>query len=719
MPKRDFLQAAFSGGEQSPLLAARGDIKGYYQAGAQMKNLVPLPYGGFESRPGMPYVGRVRRILEEITVTEPMLTAPLAQAGTLDELVDGDDATLAVFNVPAAPWPKPFFTIDLGAATVIAAVDIVAYKTTALASGPNLVAVETSPDAVTWTALDGPRDIDVLTRTRRFALAPQVSRTCRYIRFVVVGAGIVGQTTIGRVRVWREGATASAVKLFAHKVTDDTGYIVALTDRNAEIYKNGNRVASVPTNVAHAQVPDVNTASSLDTFLTFHPDCQPWRLFRQGSDDEWDGVAVTFQNIPTEKFDGVTPEAIMSAARGWPACACFYQQRLVLGGFKALPQTVVLSLLGDVYNLNTGGTLATDAIRADIEADENETPRIVRLRAGRRLEIYASNAFFYVPDQVIAKGAAFGLARSQGSVGASARPRVTDGDGAAFFVQTGGTVLRELLYVDADSDYKATPISTLSPHLIRDPVESAKRAATNTTHADHVYIINADGKGTMVVTLRSQDITGLVPWETDGLLKSTAVDRTVGVYFAVERNGNVGIERMEADAVLDASVRVGAGVTVVTGLDHLEGKAVWAWQDGSPAGPWTVTGGQITLDTPTVASAEVGLFVRWTFEMLRIVGDATVQIPDDAPRRCHGVTIWGDARSLPPMTLTANGDDVMIVEPEEDALGFDTSLAERLGSARVRVDGLMGFDQGQIKLEALVPAPVRILAIARAVHWRQ
>ena len=40
-------------------------------------------------------------------------------------------------------------------------------------------------------------------------------------------------------------------------------------------------------------------------------------------------------------------------------------------------------------------------------------------------------------------------------------------------------------------------------------------------------------------------------------------------------------------------------------------------------------------------------------------------------------------------------------------------------SGEFRVDGLMGFDQGQIKLEALVPAPVRVLAVVRAAHWRQ
>ena len=87
------------------------------------------------------------------------------------------------------------------------------------------------------------------------------------------------------------------------------------------------------------------------------------------------------------------------------------------------------------------------------------------------------------------------------------------------------------------------------------------------------------------------------------------------VRFAVERTVNGApyrtIERLAPEhwsEVQDACRLYGAvpfsgsDITNIGNLDHLEGSEVYAWADGRQGGPYTVTGGEITLDEP----ADVG-----------------------------------------------------------------------------------------------------------------
>ncbi|WP_210237017.1 hypothetical protein, partial [Mesorhizobium sp. M8A.F.Ca.ET.213.01.1.1] len=78
-----------------------------------------------------------------------------------------------------------------------------------------------------------------------------------------------------------------------------------------------------------------------------------------GVGNEGDGWAVTGRVI--NKADaailsfkvtpGVEPgEDLISATKGWPHCGAFYSQRLLIGGFKSLPNAWMFSKVGDYFN---------------------------------------------------------------------------------------------------------------------------------------------------------------------------------------------------------------------------------------------------------------------------------------------------------------------------------------------------------------------------------
>ena len=55
MPRLRTLQTAFNAGVLDPRLAARTDVKQYYQGADTGTNVLALPQGGFKRRPGMAY----------------------------------------------------------------------------------------------------------------------------------------------------------------------------------------------------------------------------------------------------------------------------------------------------------------------------------------------------------------------------------------------------------------------------------------------------------------------------------------------------------------------------------------------------------------------------------------------------------------------------------------------------------------------------------------
>ena len=130
------------------------------------------------------------------------------------------------------------------------------------------------------------------------------------------------------------------------------------------------------------------------------------------------------------------------------------------------------------------------------------------------------------------------------------------------------------------------------------------------------------------------------------------------IYFAVERDGSVRVERMAPrnfDAIdkavyLDAAKTVtGSALTAVTGLSHLEGLTVNVFADGAAQRPKLVSNGEIQLDeaadTVTVGIAYESLLSPMPIELeaqngqtllrRKIIGELRIRIYGTVGGQCR------------------------------------------------------------------------------------
>ncbi len=136
-----------------------------------------------------------------------------------------------------------------------------------------------------------------------------------------------------------------------------------------------------------------------------------------------------------------------------------------------------------------------------------------------------------------------------------------------------------------------------------------------------MWAIRGDGVAAICLFDRGEQVTGWQRLVLGGAIESGATrpgEREDAVYMVVRRtiDGETVryIEKLAAeqwDAVedawrLDCALRYeGVAATTITNLDHLEGEAVYAWTSVGQQGPFTVSGGAITLTAP-VTSAIIG-----------------------------------------------------------------------------------------------------------------
>lgn len=210
-------------------------------------------------------------------------------------------------------------------------------------------------------------DVGSILRTRRFALPPGHSVTARRWRVVKVGTVDVDEAyfNLGSLAFHRETDELSEHKRWSFDFdTGEQRYGLIATDGNLEVYRRGQRVASIRSPYAHAQVASVKRAAKLDTLLAFHEDVPPYRIARQGAHTEWDSRPQAFENIPIFDYTGQRAGGIDEV------------QQLAFADFEN-GETFNLSLedqtTGGISYSTSMATLA-GAVQAALQALENVGP---------------------------------------------------------------------------------------------------------------------------------------------------------------------------------------------------------------------------------------------------------------------------------------------------------------------------------------------------------
>lgn len=377
-------------------------------------------------------------------------------------------------------------------------------------------------------------------------------------------------------------------------------------------------------------------------------------------------------------------EPLFSNSRGYPRDAEFWQQRLVMTGFKAKGSAILFSVLADYFNLNTEIISADGGVLAGL--DTTSSDKIERVVAARHLLIFTSEGEYFVADRAVSRTAALNVVQSSRNGCAQDVPVVL-ADEAVFYMNRNNSILYASQYSDAAQAYESAPVSLLATHLVNMAVDAAFQRPKTGADAGRYLLVRADGILIVGSIMRGQEITGFVRYPTDGAVRAVGVDGAEDIFLLVERKvsgvARLVLERMEEGLLFDQALDIvlPAPSLVASGFDALEGAQVWAKLDeGYIEGPFTVVNGSFAL--PYAATRiQAG---RWTAPMLETLPPNREIAPNTVLRRkarIHAVEVaLMDTTSL---AVGANGRPAKDVALDRLGNAVDVLFAGKTGFVRV------------------------------------
>ena len=661
-------QSNFTVGEIDPLLVGRIDIQQYASALSKAQNVVILPQGGFERRPGLRFMADITSHLGSFTSLNGIRLVSFEFSTT--------QAFMLVFVKKDTTNTRVFFFANgvqllningSGADYLVCAlgnIDLDRMYFTQSADTLILVHEDMSPKSIvrganntTWTfatiALTDPKVAYTLSTSNP-------------------SATITPDTIDGTVTV-----TASA-GVFTTSHVDQYINVLSGFGRARIIERESATVVKVITELPFFKADQAIASGA-------------WEL-ETGYEDAWSG------------------------SRGYPRTCSFHEGRLYFGGSKALPNTLFGSKVADFFNFKTAEALDDDAILATMNTDSVNA--ITAMRSGRDLQIFTKDAEFFVPqanlDPITPSNIVIKNATRRGS---KEGIMPVYAEAGTLFIQREGKALREFLFSDVDLNYQANNISLLASHLLKSPRSMALRIATSTDDGDLLCITNnTDGTMAVFSILRSQNVVAPAEFITDGLFLDVAVDGP-DIYTVVERTigGSTKryIEMFDDQRTTDSNIQYFSGATApdqakpsnttCSSLSHLEAKSVNVIRDNFVLNNKTVSSGAITLDAVPSTFVEVGL--PYSVEVKTLPAE---------PKLSSGVVVSRKRRILEATTLVDRTQNLAVNGFE---LPFNT-LPYTLGSApatftgRKRLAPLLGYsDEAQLTFTMTQPLFATVLAV--------
>ncbi|MXP63708.1 hypothetical protein E0493_10150 [Roseomonas sp. M0104] len=464
-----------------------------------------------------------------------------------------------------------------------------------------------------------------------------------------------------------------SARLIAFEFNTEQTYLLVLTHQRLQVFMGDVAVASLSAPWTAAMLDQMAHTQSADTLLLLHPEMPPQRVTRSShvawTMTTWPWVAEPFFRFAapevtlaasgttgsvtlatsapffqaghsgarlrlrgkrlrvtailsatsaSAQVEGTLPdtaassdwdEAAFSPARGWPVCACFHQDRLVLGGSRDLPNRLWLSCSGDLFNFDLGTGLDDQAIEFGLLSDQVNAIRAVF--SGRHLQVFTSGAEWMVTGDPMTP-ASIQLHR-QTRIGSPVDRIIppVDVDGSTMFVARSGQAVHEYAYTDVQQAYQANDLALVARHLVERPVSMAYDQAGRLLH-----VAMAGGWLATLTLYRAEQVTAWTRQDTDGAFRALAeIDGTI--WCAVERAGSLRLERFDDALAVDAGLTGNDSTerTLWNGLDHLAGRSVQVVADGAPRGSATVANGGVSLD-PAASAVQVGLGYSHVIEPL-------------------------------------------------------------------------------------------------------
>ena len=662
-------QSNFTVGEIDPLLVGRIDIQQYASGLSKAQNVVVLPQGGFERRPGLRFMLDITSHLGgSFTTLDGIRLVPFEFSTT--------QAFMLAFVKNTTTNTRVFF----------------------FANGIQITNINGSGNDYLTCAL-GDIDLDRMYFT-------QSADTLILVHEDMSPKSIVRGANNS---TW----TFSTISLTSPKVA------FSLSTSNPATTITPDAIDGTVEITAGSSV---FTSSHVDQYINVLNGFGRARIIEQVSGT----VVKVMTELPFFKGDEAIAsgdweleegyEDAWSGSRGYPRTCSFHEGRLYFGGSKALPNTLFGSKVADFFNFKTAEALDDDAILVNMNTDSVNA--ITAMRSGRDLQIFTKDAEFFVPqadlDPITPSNIVIKNATRRGSK-EGVKPVMAEG--GTLFIQREGKALREFLFSDVDLNYQANNISLLASHLLKTPRAMALRVATSTDDGDLLLIPN-DDDGTMAVfsILRSQNVVAPAEFITDGSFLDVAVDGP-DIYTVVKRTINSStkyyVEIFDDQRTTDSNIQYFSGAdapdqtlptnTTCSSLSHLEAKTVNVIRDDFVLTDKTVSSGSITIDKVPTSYVEVGL--AYDVEVITLPAE---------PKLSSGVVVSRKRRILEATTLVDRTQNLAVN-------GFELpfrSLPYTLGSAptsftgRKRLAPLLGYsDTAQITFTQTQPLFATVLAV--------
>lgn len=439
---------------------------------------------------------------------------------------------------------------------------------------------------------------------------------------------------------------------------------------------------------------------------------------------DWLTMAATVQTAGrfitvTTLTEGKAPgEAIMSQSRGWPSVGRLVQKRLVLAGFKSKPNSILASVTGAPFDLNTELSAATAAFLYDL--GDNEANVIRDIFQAKTLIFFGSAQHAWLKNNVLSAEdlPQFGFSDAPGI---DARIRPVSTNNSIMYVQAGGSTLQMLAYTEIEQNFIADNASVLSAHLIKEPVDMTRRRSSGAIDSDLLVMPNKDGSATVLTLMRTQEVSGYAPWATDGKFRSVQVDQNNELWFLVERmsdgSASLRLEKHEPLELLDeAETRtVEVATDIFTGLERFNGRQIWAVTTAEVFGPVAVAGGTATFPEKISGAVRLG---SWTAPLAK---DPEIYLEQETGRRQARLKRINRAQfsvvDTTSLALAVNDGPVTplsLVNTGELILG--QGPLERPFTGTVEAEGMHGFTKhGQMTVTQSYPGRMTVRRVSKDV----
>jgi len=512
-------QTNFSVGEMDPLLRARTDLEQYSNSLESAKNVIIHPQGGATRRPGL---RTISKIYDNPTAEEFKLI-PFQFSRT-------DTYLLAVQGGFIKVYKNDVFQVSVSATDITSAM-VPDLKYTQAVDTLIIVHQDMHPKRlirnsdVNWTFEDVP-----LTSIPTYAFNPHN----HYPAFTITPSAVDGNITL----TGSGGTTDTGTAQGGSSNTIQLKAATSFTGLNTPVGMNVTLTSGTGSGQSkHAHAYDVSTKTiTIDGTWDTAPDATTgYKVVRfgtasvgeiisrkQGSSFSggqariveyvsdtvvnavvmipfFDTTALTnpaygpgLPSIFNSSWQAETGyEASWSGSLGWPRTVSFYEARLYFGGTALRPNTLWGSKVAQYFDFDQGDGLDDEGIEATLNV--NEFNEITNLNAGPDLQIFTSGGEFVVIQEASqpVTPATF-MVKPQTQIGSKPGLPVINIGGSAVFIQRQGQSLVSMQYNQEQGGYGTLPLSTLSSHLLKTPIDMARRRAVSTDEADQIYILNQD-----------------------------------------------------------------------------------------------------------------------------------------------------------------------------------------------------------------------------------